>query len=51
MHVLLCTDIVTVECVDASWKLTFSLHRTCPDGDERLRISDASHFNFIYMLL
>lgn len=50
MHVPLCMDIVTVECASGT-KLTFSLHRTCPDGDERLRISETSHFNFIHVLL
>lgn len=42
---------VLVERVDVSWKLSFSLHRSCPDGDERLRISKTSHFDFIHMLL
>lgn len=42
---------VLVERVDVSWKLSFSLHRSCPDGDERLRISKTSHFDFIHVLL
>lgn len=56
MHVLLCTDIVTVECprwnvltCPERW-LSLSLHRTCPHGDERLRISEMLHFNFIHLL-
>lgn len=34
-----------------TWCLTFPPHRTRPDGDEWLRISEASQFNFISTLM